>query len=212
VVIRYERDGDGIVAVAQVRVGLREVELAVPLGPWVGPEPEPSGLAGRPVVVVPDPSLVRLVTAGALRSGRDTPDVVHGADGIGARLLRSSAQLIVLVSDAGGAIDAARALGGRPLPALPFPDDHAIERFLAGCRVDADLAIPSLEPARSAARAVVLRLGLDAVHHVVEVDPRPGFEDAAGAETASVSALTAAAAGVLAGRVAAATRAWRLDP
>ena len=207
--IRFEREGRTLVAVSHVRVGLRELSLTVPLGPWEGPEPEPSGLGGRPVVVVHDPSLVGLAAAGALRSGRREAEVVEGAAELGAGLLRASADVVVVAADDGGVLDVARALGGRPLPALPFPDEEAIARFLVGSEVDLDLAIPSLEPARTKAREVVVRMGLEAMHHVVEVDPRPAFASGSDAGAAPVPDLTAAAAGVLAGRVAAANRRWR---
>jgi hypothetical protein len=63
---------------------------------------------------------------------------------------------------------------------------------------------------RAALRAAIAALHLDALHHVVEVDPRPGSErDARMNDGPDLDVLGAAAAGVLAGRLAAGSRRWR---
>jgi hypothetical protein len=80
-----------------------------------------------------------------------------------------------------------------------------------GCLVDVDVAVPQLAGTeRAALRAAVAALHLDAVHHVLEVDPRPGFDrDPQTKDGPDLDALGAAAAGVLAGRLAAGSRPWR---
>lgn len=213
--IRYQRDGDSLVAVSRIRLGTREVSFAVPLGPWDDADPDAAGLRGTPVILALDPVALARATHGARRSGRLEPEVLTDIDGLGPRLLRSTAEVIAVEAPegaAGGTLAAVRALGGRPLPAPPLPDAEAVGRFLAGCPVDLDLAIPSSEPARGHAREVVLELGLDATHQIVEVDPRAAFAGMHGNLGGSrLAELTAAATGVLAGRVAAENRRWRQD-
>ena len=108
-------------------------------------------------------------------------------------------------------MNAIRALGGRPLPALPWSSRAAITELLAGCLVDVDVAVPRLAGTeRAALRGTVAALHLDALHHVVEVDPRPGSDrDPQTNVGPDLGALGAAAAGVLAGRLAAGSRRWR---
>lgn len=207
--IRYERDEDGLVAASRVRVGMGEVELRVPLGPWAGPDPPPDGLAGRPVVAVAEGRAAELAAAGARRSGRREADVLPVAGHRGA-LLRSTAEVLVLPELSGALLAAIRALGGRPLPAIPFDDAGAVERLFRECPVDVDGVVPAIEPARTRAREVALGLGLDAMHHLVEVDPRPAYAELGRPiDDASLAELAAAATGVLAGRVAAGNRRWR---
>jgi hypothetical protein len=115
----------------------------------------------------------------------------------------------VVTSD-GGVLGTVRALAGRAIPALPSDDPAAIGALLAACPVEVDLPFPSLEPGRSLARAALLEAGIATEHHPVEVDPRPAFDElVADAGSASIAQLAAAAAGVLAGRVAAGVRRWR---
>jgi len=73
------------------------------------------------------------------------------------------------------------------------------------------VAIPRLAGTeRAALRAAVAALDLDAAYHMVEVDPRPGFDrDVQTNGGADLDVLGAAAAGVLAGRLAAGSRRWR---
>lgn len=207
--IRYERDEDGLVAVSRVRVGTGEVELRVPLGPWTGADPAPRGLAGTPVVAILDGRAADLAVAGARRSGRLRPDLIPTADDRGA-LLRATAEVVVLPDLSGALLAAIRALGGRPLPAIPFEDAEAVGSLFADCPVDVDVVVPAVEPARTRAREVALDLGLDGMHHLVEVDPRPAFAELGRPpDGASLAELAAGAVGVLAGRVAAGNRRWR---
>jgi hypothetical protein len=115
-----------------------------------------------------------------------------------------------VTSGSGRTMNAIRALGGRPLPALPWSSPAALTELVEGCLVDVDVAIPRLAGTeREALRAAIAALDL-AAHHVVEVDPRPGVDrDAQTNDGADLDVLSAAAAGVLAGRLAAGIRRWR---
>jgi hypothetical protein len=211
--IRYEGDGRALVAVTTVRVGVRDVTLAVPLGPWDGPAPSAAGLAGRPVIGLSHAQDVDVAIAGCRRSGRVDPAVVEGTDHLGASLLSSGRDAVVLVGATGGSLGAVRALGGRPLAALPFGDPEEVTRFLADCPVNLDVPVPAIEPARELCMVVFRALGLERTHHAVDVDPRPAFADADAEPTdEALNRLSAAAAGVLAGRVAATSRRWRPAP
>ena len=210
--IRYERDGArDLWAVADVPVGSRTVGFRIPLGAWTGPAPAADGLQGLPVVVLPPGSPSGPVAAGAARSGGATAiEVVPDGPSL---LAAASADVLVVRDGNGRAMNVIRALGGRPLPALPSADPDAIRVFLDGCHVDLDISIPVLDGARRAGlRTALAPLRLEAVHHLVEVDPRPGLDPAAStAADVNDPELWAAAAGVLAGRLAAGRRRWLAD-
>jgi hypothetical protein len=116
---------------------------------------------------------------------------------------------VVVEGGAGPHLSAARLLGGRPLAAIPGPDDVA--GYLIGCRYDVHVPIPGVdEPLRARVGGAFRPLELERLHHLVEVDPGPAFEEAGfTVEDAPLDALTAAAAGVLAGRLAVGNRRWR---
>jgi hypothetical protein len=125
----------------------------------------------------------------------------------------AGAQVLLVADGNGRAMNVIRALGGRPLPALPFSDPEALRGCLDGCHVDVDIAIPAVDDStRAELRSLLRKLRLDDVHHLVEVDPRSGL-DGTGLtlDDAPLDALGSAAAGVLAGRLAAANRRWRAD-
>jgi hypothetical protein len=210
-VIRYERDGDLLVAVAEVAVGVDAVGVRVPLGPWAGALPDPAGLRGLPVVLLGDDVPAALVMAGARRSGRIEPLVASEGSPTPAALLRTTAESAIVSASTPWTAMWIRGLGGRPLPALPLGDVAATAAFIDGLEVDVDIPIPNEgHAARAAARAALVGARTAIVHHVVEVDPRPAFDELGlRIDGASMSSLTAAAAGVLAGRVAAGNRRWR---
>ncbi|HET9417628.1 MAG TPA: hypothetical protein VFP30_08840, partial [Candidatus Limnocylindria bacterium] len=134
---------------------------------------------------------------------------------LGETLLRAAgvAEVMVLTTAiewSGEAMVVARALEGRPLPVVPLDDVEAGRAMLRNCWVDLDVAVPSVDGAlRARLREGAERLGLFSDHHVVEVDPRPALRG----HTAepSPTELSAAATGVLAGRLAARNRSWRGD-
>ena len=211
--IRYERDEEQAWAVADVAVGTERTRFRIPLGSWEGAEPDPGGLLEMPVVVLAGHDRTGLVASAAAGSGRVSASLTSPE---GAALLRSAGSDadVLLVADGNGrTMNVIRALGGRPLPALPSTDAGAIRGFLDGCHVDVEIALPVVdERQRAALRSSLAQLRLEDAHHVVEVDPRPGL-DAAGIEleAADEGALWAAAAGVLAGRLAAGRRRFLSD-
>lgn len=158
-------------------------------------------------------------------------DVVVVADGPGN--LGTDTTWGVTALAGGHALNAATALGGRPVAALrlSFADERTRHRGLSHhsitilrdvCTVACDVPVPTLEdPVQRATVWDALRsAGLDERHHLVEVDGRPGIGGLAdhGVEVTSMGRgpaedppffLAAGAAGVLAGRMAAGTRRWR---
>jgi hypothetical protein len=209
--IRYERDGELLAAHADVAVGVDRLAVSVPLGPWLGAPPHPGGLRGLPVVLLLDELAATLVAAGARRSGRVQALLTSEGPEAPSVLLRSGADVAIVRASTPTTATWVLALGGRPLPALPLDDVTATSSFLDGLAVDVDIAVPSEDPAtRAAARATLGRLVPPTGHQLVEVDPRPAFEEAGiDAAGASLSVRAAAAAGVLAGRVAAGNLRWR---
>ncbi len=215
-VIRTRRLSDGTAEVtAGVAVGVETRTVTVPLGPYDG-DVDPGGLRNTPVVVLTSEALEPTVRAGAERAGPATVRVVEvGAeDRLGARLLEAAqgAEVLTLVEHIDAVAEAlvvVRVLRGRPLPVVPFDDRAAAGRMLEGCWVDLDVATPSVEGSqREETRRVGMEVGIFSAHHVVEVDPRAGLDDLdLGACT--LHELAAAAAGVLAGRIASRNRHWR---
>jgi hypothetical protein len=213
-VIRVERLADGsFQAVTEVVVGIEAREVRVPLGRSAR-EVDPGGLRNTPVVVLTAEALAPLVTTGSIRAGGadvGAVDIGSGPMGAGALHAARTSEVLLIVVRPEAACDAlvtARALDGRPLPVVPFGDPAAAHRMLEGCWVDLDVAIPSVEAERDGLRTIAENLGLFTSHHVVEVDPRAGLEgrDPAGS---TLDELTAAATGVLAGRIASGNRRWR---
>lgn len=215
--IRIDRSPDGAVEVtAEVVVGVQTRTVLVPLGRTTL-DVDPAGLRNAPVVVLIDPALEPFARAGAERAGRASVATAVLADardrGRGLIEAAATAEVVIAVTVAPeGATETlvvARALGGRPLPVIPFEDRLVAGTMLEGCWIDLDVAIPAIDGAgRERARAISEGLGLFESHHVVEVDPRPGLRSSAVAD-ASLGALAAAATGVLAGRIAAGNRRWR---
>ena len=111
----------------------------------------------------------------------------------------------------GSLLDQITALRGRAVPALPLGRPEALTALFAGSTLEVDLPVPAADGAiRAAIRERIAALSLDSRRRLVEVDPRPAFEEAGLAlESADLDTLAAAAAGVLAGRLAAANRRWR---
>jgi len=220
--IAYERTPSGhLVARGTVEVGAASRDVAVDLGPWPDGADDPGGplgLAGTPVVGVDPGSPADLAAAGLRRAGRDVPHARVAADpdrfGLRLLLLVGEGADAILVEGGGAALlDLARSLGGRPIAAPPLDRPSDLTAWLEGLAYDLHVPIPSVEePMRGAIREMLAPLALEARHHVVEVDPYPALSDA-GVDPGAVTpgALAAAAAGVLAGRLAAANRRWRAD-
>jgi ribosomal protein S28E/S33 len=132
----------------------------------------------------------------------------------------------------GFALDAAETLGGRPVAALrvSFADPRARHRGISHhsltiladvCHVAANVAVPALpDDQRGAVWDALRARTLEETHQLVEVDGRPALDelDRRGVNLTSMGRspaddpaffLAAGAAGVLAGRMAAAARAYR---
>ncbi len=215
--ITVEHDAAGVPhAVGRVTVGVRTEIVRVPLGK-AQPDVDPGGMRSAPVVVLTDRHLEPLVREGAERAGRALVTTIASDEPLGGPLLHAAAaaEVVVLVRDlesSGEALVVARALEGRPLPVVPLDDVEACRAMLRGCWVDLDVAIPSVDGAlRDRLREAADGLGLFVDHHVVEVDPRPALAGRRGAADPTPSELSAAATGVLAGRLAARNRTWRGD-
>jgi len=211
-VIRYERHASGdLTAVCEVAVGVERRTFRVPLGTWPDEDPPAGGLQEAPVVVLPDQDRLAVVRVAVTRAGVVEPSLVARDGGALLRAAQHGTEIMIVTSGSGRTMNAIRALGGRPLPALPWSSRAAITELFEGCLVDIDVAVPQLAGTdRAALRAAIAALHLDALHHVVEVDPRPGSErDARMNDGPDLDVLGAAAAGVLAGRLAAGSRRWR---
>jgi hypothetical protein len=188
-------------------------------GPAGVPSPVPrGGLRNVPVVlpVLGTDAGSDVVSAGARRAGRGARIQVMAAHepGLAAALLRAvsdGAEVIVVTGGDRRTLELARILDGRPVPIAPLPDREAIGALLGRCRVEVEVPVPVLEGRERERTWQLLRsVGVDGTHHLVEVDPRPAFDELGlDPRTASLVERSAAAAGVLAGRLAAANRRWR---
>jgi hypothetical protein len=208
-----------LVARTRISVGITTREHVVLLGRWEESRvPGPGGLEGLPVVVLPDRSATDLVLAGLRRAGRRPAVVVERAGGaaIGPRILDAVAagtEVLVIDGGAGPELWLARVLGGRPLAALPLDDPDLVRALFAGLDVDVHVPVPTGDDARRAAVRMLLEpLALETMHHLVEVDPMPALEElAVDPATVPFTALAAAAAGILAGRMVVGNRRWRAE-
>ncbi|HEX9257500.1 MAG TPA: hypothetical protein VF907_04555 [Actinomycetota bacterium] len=204
--IRYERHASGdLTAVCEVAVGVERRTFRVPLGTWPDEEPPAGGLREAPVVVLPDHDRLTVVRLAVNRAGGVEPPLVPPDGGALLRGAQQGAEVMIVTSGGGRTMNAVAALGGRPIPALTWSSPAAIIELLEGCLVDVDVAVPRLAGReRATLRATVAALHLDALHHVVEVDPRPGSTSMPNGGP-DLDVLGAAAAGVL----AVGSRRWR---
>jgi hypothetical protein len=163
-------------------------------------------------------------------------DVIVVADGPGN--LGSDTKWGVSALGSGNALNAGATLGGRPIPALrvSFADTrerhrgvshHSLTILRDVCLVPTDIPVPVLEDdgQRETVWSALRSARLEAQHQLVEVDGRPALDELVarrvevrsmgrGVDDDPAFFLAAGAAGVLAGRVAAGNRRWRLarDP
>jgi uncharacterized protein DUF3866 len=160
-------------------------------------------------------------------------DVVIVADGPGN--LGTDTTWGVSALAGGHALNAARTLGGRPVPALrvSFADERGRHRGVSHhsltilgevCLVETNVPVPALadEAERRTVWDALRDAGLERRHQLVEVDGGPALAElrARGVEVRSMGRgieddpaffLAAGAAGVLAGRMAVGDRRWRSD-
>jgi len=219
-VIVYARTPAGdLCARTVLEVGVEQHDVTFDLGAWPQDAPDPAGplgLASTPVIVLPDDRWTDLATAGALRAGHQPACLRLPADAprLGIQLLvaiNEGADVVLIEGGGGPQLDLARALGGRPLAVLPLNRPQDIGSYLMGCTFDAHVPVPTGDdPFRARVADAIAALHLEMRHHVVEVDPNPAFAEA-GMDPSGMplDAFAAAAAGVLAGRLAAAGRRWR---
>jgi hypothetical protein len=169
-------------------------------------------------------------------SGMLAASAVLGADAIvvadGPGNLGTDTTWGVSALSSGNALNAARALDGRPIPSLrlSFADDRDRHRGLSHhsrtilrdvCLVETNVPVPVLpDPQRAVVWDALRAAGLHERHQLVEVDGRPALDELAarGIEVRSMGRtpeddpaffLAAGAAGVLAGRLAVENARWR---
>jgi hypothetical protein len=158
-------------------------------------------------------------------------DVIVVADGPGN--LGTDTKWGVSALGSGNTMNAAAALGGRPIPALrvSFADarerhrgvsHHSLTILRDVCLVPTDIPVPVLEDdgQREAVWNALRSARLETQHQLVEVDGRPALDELVarrveirsmgrGVEDDPAFFLAAGAAGVLAGRMAAGDRRWK---
>jgi hypothetical protein len=160
-------------------------------------------------------------------------DVIVVADGPGNQ--GSDTTWGVSALGCGNTLNAAATLGGRPIPALrlSFADARERHRGLSHhsltilrdvCLVPTDIPVPVMENTmeRDTVWNALRSARLESRHQLVEVDGQPALDELAarnveirsmgrGVDEDPVFFLAAGAAGVLAGRMAAGNRRWRVD-
>ena len=207
--------GDDVVAAtATIPAGVVDLERTALLGPWPPDAADPSdplGLRSTPVVLLGDASLARIALAGVDRAGRAPETRSVGAPGtaLGLDLLAavtSGVEAIVVSGADGRLIDLVRLLGGRAIVASPVSDGSDVHVWLTAAELDAEIPIPI---GHDVDRVAMPPLTFGPMHQLVQVDPTPALEEAGEPIDAAPDVLAAAAAGVLAGRIAAGNRRWR---
>ena len=207
------RNDEVVAASATIAVGVLDRDETALLGPWPvdGSHPAgPLGLASTPVILMPDAATIDIALAAVARAGRGSAvaRVDASTSGLGLALLAAAdagADILVMSGAMGLHIDLVRILGGRAVVALASPDPVAIVSWFQGAELGADLPLPTANPQGS---ADIAALRLESVHQLVQVDPTPALDEA-GVRVTSFGVLSAAAAGILAGRIAAGNRRWR---
>ena len=177
-----------LVAQTTVEVGIERCELTMAIGPWPSDAPDPAGplgLASTPVIVLPDPVVVRP------RRRRRPPggSASRPASGFPAMRPRWVCRLLLAVAEGaevvlvegGGAAAPARRPGARRSSACRAPAARSATRSRRRFTVPAGSTstCPSRRSrSRSAPswRACLRPLALETPHHLVEVDPAPAFD------------------------------------
>jgi hypothetical protein len=184
-------------------------------------------LAGTPVVVLSSGILAPMARAGAVRADRAASVVIVDVDRMTLASIGVDVDVVIAVCRRTSVVETlemVRGLDGRGVPTIDVVGDDepklavaSLELFSDPTLRDLNVAVPVVDEAH-VRRALWNRLraaGAGDRHHLVEVDGRPalvelhsrGFPVADG----DLRALAAGAAGVLAGRMAAATRVWTRD-
>lgn len=180
-----------------------------------------------PVLVAPTDDLAEVVEAGAARAGASPTFVVvpHADEPTLLAAMETGAELVIAVCVGDVAVrslNSAHLLGGRGIPVLELRTEAGramvapatIELLSDPSLMDLNVPVPSLDETLRALVWDELRAArVEDRHHLVEVDGRPALDELAarGSEVQAdeLQLLAAGAAGVLAGRMAAASRKWR---
>ena len=208
-----------VLARTAVQIGVETRAVTVALGPWPDRRADPGGPVGldaTPVVVtMGDADDVTLVASGARRAGRDPAmALLEPREDLGLELLAAAgrgAEVVVIGGGGSEELRLARVLGGRAIAALAFDDRSSIAALARDLDLDVQVVVPGHDDRmRDRAREVLAPFALERLHHLVEVDPTPAFDELdRDVGAASLSALAAGAGGVLAGRLAVGNRRWR---
>jgi hypothetical protein len=184
-------------------------------------------LRSMPVLVAPTDDLAEVVEAGAARAGGSPTFVVvpHADEPTLLAAMETGAELLIAVcvgDIAVRSLHSAHLLGGRGIPVLELRTEAGravvnpatIELLSDPSLADLNVPVPSLDETPRAQVWDELRAAkVEDRHHLVEVDGRPALDELAarGLEVQGdeLQLLAAGAAGVLAGRMAAASRKWR---
>lgn len=179
-------------------------------------------LPGVPAVLVTDPASMPLVLAGIDRAGAAPQVEVRRTT---TSEVPAGTEVVVEALDEteDAAIAGARLLaeGARPLLALDMATDAGLTTACLSClaRLPEGLNVPvpviEDESQRGLVWAALREAGVDERLHPVEVDGRPALDELASRGTPAsgdpLALLAAGAAGVLAGRMAAGNRRWRME-
>jgi hypothetical protein len=178
-----------------------------------------------PVVAVDDPSLVMPIRAGARRASGGAPllETDRGSADAFSEARATGAQIIVAVLESPAIVEAlnlVEGLGGRGLPVLGVVERNGIPRLEGSSEalltrdglVALNVAVPVVDALhlRTTLWDDLRRARIEERHHLVEVDGRPAIAELGWEPAEAVwRARAAGAAGVLAGRMAAANRRWQ---
>lgn len=208
--------GDEVVAASTtIAVGVTDHDEVALLGPWPAQESDPAGplgLASTPVILLPDASTAEIALAAVALAARSAgvARVEGPTPGLGLGLLGAAtagADVVVLTQAEGRHVDLVRILGGRAVVALTASDAATVGEWFDDAALGADVPIPVTD---ADAAAAIASLGLEATHQLIQVDPTPALQEAGTTfEQPPLRVLTAAASGVLAGRIAVGNRRWR---
>lgn len=178
-----------------------------------------------PVLALSEPALLGVVRAGVRRAGgQSNLLVISAGDPDALSSIAAGAHEVVIalceVSGTAALIRAVRERGGRPIPVLLLGGEATSPIVSAASRslladpslVDLEIAVPTVEDdeVRRVLWDQLRDIRAEERHHLVEVDGRPALEELDVAQPSDAwASLGAGAAGVLAGRLAAANRRWR---
>jgi hypothetical protein len=192
--------------------------------PGTGPDPQ-LHLRMLPVITVVDPSLAAATRAGARRAGAGALVLeIHDGSTEALEAARASgAEVVLAIVELPAVLDLLNRvgrLGGLGLPVLGVAEHGGAPRLERSSEIlltrdelaQVNVAVPVVDAAdlRKILWDDLRTARIEDRHHLVEVDGRPAIEELGSEPTSPAwGALAAGAAGVLAGRMAAANRRWQ---